>query len=133
MSKAYGNAIELFADEKQVRKQIMGIVTDSTPVDEPKDPEGSPLFGLWSLFGSPAEREEMAERFRSGGLGYGEVKKDLVSRVLDYFGPARETRAALSKDPGAVEEVLRRGAGRARETARPLVEEARRASGLGSA
>ncbi len=132
MSKAYGNMIELFADEKQVRKQIMGIVTDSTPVDEPKDPEGSALFDLWCLLASSAEREEMAERFRAGGLGYGEVKKDLVSRVLDYFGPARERRAALSKDPGAVEEVLRRGAGRARETARPLVEEARRASGLGS-
>ena len=133
MSKAYGNTIELFADEKQVRKQIMGIVTDSTPVEDPKDPEGSALFDLWCLLASPAECEEMAERFRSGGLGYGEVKKDLVSRVLDYFGPARERRAALSKDPGAVEEVLRRGAGRARETARPLVEEARRASGLGSA
>jgi tryptophanyl-tRNA synthetase len=132
MSKAYGNTIEIFAPEKIVRKQVMGIVTDSTPVDEPKDPEGSALFRLWSLFSNEAEREEMAGRFRAGGLGYGEVKKDLVVRVLDHFGAARKRREALARDLDSVEDVLRDGVRRARETAAPLVEEARRASGLGA-
>ncbi len=131
MSKSYGNTIELFVPERVLRKQIMGIVTDSTPVEEPKAPEGSTLFALWSLFADEAERQEMAGRFRAGGLGFGEVKKDLLARMLDYFGPARERREGLEKDPDTVEDVLREGARRARETAGPLLEEVRRASGLG--
>jgi tryptophanyl-tRNA synthetase len=131
MSKSYGNTIEMFAPEKVLRKQIMGIVTDSTPVEDPKDPARSVLFALWSLFASEEEREEMAGRFHAGGLGYGEVKKDLVARVLTYFGPARERREELARDPATVEDILRDGVRRARETAAPLVEEARQASGLG--
>jgi tryptophanyl-tRNA synthetase len=88
---------------------------------------------LWSLFADEAEREKMAERFRAGGLGYGEVKKDLVERVMSHFGPARERRAEFVRDPGRVEEILRDGVRRARETAVPLLEEARAASGLGRA
>ncbi len=133
MSKANGNTIELFASDKVLRKQIMGIVTDSTPVDEPKDPERSVLFMLFSLFVTAEERTTMAERFRKGGLGYGEVKKELLAKVLDRFGTARARREELARDPDTVEDVLRDGVSRARETAGPLLEEARVASGLGPA
>jgi tryptophanyl-tRNA synthetase len=133
MSKSYENTIEIFAPEKVLRKQIMGIVTDSTPVEDPKDPEGSILFALWSLFADEAEREKMAERFRAGGLGYGEVKKDLVERVFHHFAEARERRAELTRNLDTVEGILQEGVRRARETAAQVLEAARRASGLGGA
>jgi tryptophanyl-tRNA synthetase len=131
MSKAYGNTIEMFAPEKVLKKQVMGVVTDSATVEDPKDPDRSNLFTLWSLFATAEEREEMAGRFRAGGLGYGEVKKALLARVLDHFGEARARRERFVNDPDTVEDILREGARRAREIGKPLVDEARRASGLG--
>jgi tryptophanyl-tRNA synthetase len=131
MSASYGNTIELFAPQKVLRKQIMGIVTDSTPVEDPKDPDQSLLFTFFRLFAPPEEREEMAQRFRAGGVGYGEVKKGLVERVLATFAEPRQRREELARDPDTVEDILRDGARRARETAGTLLEEARRASGLG--
>jgi tryptophanyl-tRNA synthetase len=131
MSKTYGNAIDVFAPEKQVRKQVMGIVTDSTPVEAPKDPDSSTLFQLYALFASPEERAEMAARFRAGGYGYGEAKKALLAKVLDYFGPARARRESLAKHPDAVEDVLLEGARRARETVASVMAEVRSAAGIG--
>jgi tryptophanyl-tRNA synthetase len=132
MSKSYGNTIEMFAPEKTLRRQVMGIVTDSAAVGEPKDPERSHLYALYCLFAAEADREAMAARFREGGLGYAEVKKEILARVLEHFGPARERRAELARRPDAVEDILREGAARARETAREVLEAARRASGLGA-
>jgi tryptophanyl-tRNA synthetase len=131
MSKSYANTIEMFAPEKELRRQVMGIVTDSTPVEAPKDPAGSHLFAIWSLFAGPAEREAMAARFGRGGLGYGEVKKDLLARVLDHFDHARKLRAELAARPDTLEDIFRDGARRARESAAPTVEACRRAAGLG--
>jgi tryptophanyl-tRNA synthetase len=130
MSKSYGNTIRMFAPEGEVKKAVMAIVTDSTPVEAPKD-VATPLFQLWSLFATPAEREALFERAKAGGLGYGEVKKDLLRRLLEHFGPYRERRAQWAARPGDVEEVLRAGAGRARELARPTLAAARDAAGLG--
>jgi tryptophanyl-tRNA synthetase len=132
MSKSYGNTIEMFAPEKTLRRQVMGIVTDSAPVGEPKDPQRSHLYALYCLFADEADREAMAARFRAGGLGYAEVKREILARVLEHFGPARERRAELARRPDAVEDILREGARRARETAREVLEAARRASGLGA-
>jgi tryptophanyl-tRNA synthetase len=131
MSKSYDNGIEMFAPEKELRRQIMGIVTDSSPVEAPKDPDASHLFQLWALFASPEERADLAARFREGGVGYGEVKKDLVARALGHFAPARERRAVLAARPQDVEDVLADGARRARETAREVMADVRRAAGLG--
>ena len=131
MSKSYDNTIELFAPQKRLKKQVMGIVTDSTPVEEPKDPNTSHLYALWKLFAPAAEREEMSARFREGGLGYGEVKKDLLARLMAHFESARKTREELAAKPDTVEDVLRDGARRARETTGPLMDEVRSASGLG--
>jgi len=131
MSKTYGNAIDVFAPDKQLKKQVMGIVTDSTPVEAPKDPETNTVFQIYRLFASDAEQAEMAGRFREGGYGYGDAKKALLAKILEYFGPARALRERLSRDPDAIEDVLRDGARRARETAGALMEEVRSASGIG--
>jgi tryptophanyl-tRNA synthetase len=130
MSKSYGNTIRMFAPEKELKSAVMGIVTDSTPVEAPKDTKAA-LFQLWSLFAAAPEREELFARAKAGGLGYGEVKKDLLRRMLEHFGPARERRAELAKRPGEVEDLLAAGAKRARELAAPVLSAAREAAGLG--
>ncbi len=130
MSKSYGNTIAMFAAQKDLKKQVMGIVTDSTPVEAPKE-TGSALFQLWSLFARGEEREQLFGRARAGGVGYGEVKKDLLARLLDYFGPMRERRASWEARPDDVEAVLADGARRARAIAAPVLEACRRAAGIG--
>ena len=132
MSKSYDNTIELFAGQKALKKQVMSIVTDSTPVADPKDPS-LPVFQIWNLFATADERAEMAERARRGGLGYGDLKKDVLERLLAYFAPARTRYEAWAARPDDVEDVLRAGAGRARESAAPLMEAVRQAAGLGPA
>jgi tryptophanyl-tRNA synthetase len=130
MSKSYGNTIEMFAPAAVLKKQIMGIVTDSTPVEAPKDP-ALPVFQLWSLFASEPERSELVERCRRGGLGYGEVKKGLLERVMGHFEAARERRAAWAQRESELEDVLRDGARRVREATAPLLAAAREAAGIG--
>jgi tryptophanyl-tRNA synthetase len=130
MSKSYGNAIAMFAAPGEVKKAVMGIVTDSTPVEAPKDPS-THLFQLWALFASEAERTGMATRAKAGGLGYGEVKKDLLARLTARFAPMRERREALAARPDEVEDVLADGARRARAIARPVLDACREAAGLG--
>jgi len=132
MSKSYDNTIAMFASEKAIKKAVMGIVTDSTPVEEPKDTK-SHLFQLWSLFATEEERAEMFERAEKGGLGYGDVKKDLLRRLLDFFAPMRERRAELAARLDEVEDVLEDGARRARMLGEPVLAAAREAAGLGSA
>ena len=131
MSKSYDNGIPMFTPEKQIKKAVMGIVTDSTPVEDPKDTKAI-VFQIWSLFAAPDERKEMFERARAGGLGYGDVKKDLLRRLLEYFGPMRERRADLEKRPDDVESVLLDGAKRAREIGGPVLDEVRNAAGFRS-
>ena len=131
MSKSYGNTIAMFAGKAAVKKSVMGIVTDSTPVEGPKDTSQS-VFLLWNLFATPAEREDMVERAQRGGLGYGEIKKDLLGRLMDYFEPMRTRRAAFEEKPDDVEEILRLGARRARDLAMPVLEACRAAAGLGA-
>ena len=131
MSKSKGNTIRMFWPQKQLKKAIMGIVSDSRGVDEPKDTD-SALFQLWSLFADADAKAEMFERAQTGGLGYGDVKKDLLKRMLEYFEPMRERRAELEKRPDEIEDVLANGARRARELAMPVLQAAREAAGLGA-
>jgi len=132
MSKTYGNTVEMFAGKKALKKAVMGVVTDSTPVEAPKETDTA-LFQLWSLFAEKDEREEMFGRARAGGLGYGDVKKDLLARLLDFFGPMRERRDELAGRPDDVEDILSNGARRAREISGPILAAARDAAGLGPA
>jgi tryptophanyl-tRNA synthetase len=131
MSKSYGNAIPMFAAPKAVKKAVMGIVTDSTPVEEPKDTKAA-VFQIWSLFAEDAEREDLFARATAGGLGYGDVKKDLHRRVEALFEPMRERRAALEAKPDEVEAILSEGGRRAREIGRPVLDACRQAAGLGA-
>jgi len=130
MSKSYGNTIEIFADEKAMKKKIMGMVTDSTPVEEPKDPEASSIYQLYKLFAPEAEAALMAEKFRAGGTGYGEFKKQLFGTVWDYFAPMRARRAELEADPAAVDTVLQEGAEHANRLAAAVMARVETAVGL---
>ena len=132
MSKSYDNTIRMFWPQKKIKKAVMAIVTDSTPVEEPKDTD-TILFQMWSLFADEAEREDMFARAKAGGMGYGDVKKDLLARLLAHFEPMRERREELAKRPDYVEDVLADGAKRARELGAPVVAAAREAAGLGPA
>ncbi len=130
MSKSYGNTIDIFAEGPALQSAVMKIVTDSTPVDAPKDPEKDTVFALYSLFASPSEREELAARYRAGGLGYGDAKKLLLRRIDETFGPARDKRRELAKSPDQIEAALRSGAERAGSVARETMRRVREAVGL---
>lgn len=130
MSKSYGNTITLFGDDKAVKKQIMGIVTDSAPVEAPKDPETNTVFQLLKLFLSESDLALVAESFRKGGTGYGEYKKRLLEAYHATFDEPRKRRAELVKDLAFVDQVLAEGARRAREIATPVLDDVRRAVGL---
>jgi tryptophanyl-tRNA synthetase len=130
MSKSYGNTIEMFADEKDVKKKIMGIKTDSTPVEAPKPVEGNALYQLLKVMAPPAEFAEIDASWRAGGKGYGDYKKKLLECFHATFGEARKRHAELSKDPAEVERILQDGAARARAIATPYVAAVRKAVGL---
>jgi tryptophanyl-tRNA synthetase len=130
MSKSYDNTIELFEDEKSLRKKIMGMVTDSTPVEAPKDPTNSSIVSLYRLVASPTDVAQMEADFRNGGVGYGDFKKRLFGALWEYFAPQRNRRAELAADSGYVDKVLADGAKRARAIAIPTMERVRAAVGL---
>jgi len=130
MSKSYNNTIELFETPKAMRKKFMSIKTDSTPVEEPKNPENCAVFQLYQLFANEEEQAALAARYRAGGMGYGEAKQTLYDKAMSFFGPARERRAALEADPNGVEAVLKQGASKAHSKAREVLARARTACGL---
>jgi tryptophanyl-tRNA synthetase len=130
MSKSYHNTIEVFEELPAQKKKIMRITTDSRPVEEPKDPEGDHLFALYSLLASPADTQLMAQKYRLGGFGYGEVKKALVDVAQAFFADARARRAELEADPERIAAVLADGAARAREQAGRVLVRAKQACGL---
>ncbi|MEP6709400.1 MAG: tryptophan--tRNA ligase [Verrucomicrobiota bacterium] len=130
MSKSYGNTIDIFGDEKETRKRVMSIVTDSTPIEAPKEPARSTIFQLYSLFVSKNEIEEMQERFRTGGTGYGEFKKQLFEKLWEYFSPMRKRREEILTDNSYIDNILARGAARANEVADKVMQRVRAAVGL---
>ena len=130
MSKSYENTIEVFEEPAAQKKKIMRITTDSRPMEEPKDPEGDHLFQLYSLMATPEERQAMADLYRRGGFGYGEVKKALVEAAARFFAEARARRQAIEADPGRIEAILAAGAAKARAKAREVLDRARGACGL---
>jgi len=130
MSKSYGNAIDIFADERTLREKIMAIKTDSTPVSEPKPIEGNVLFALYSLFLDEAGKAELTDRFLTPGLKYGDIKKELIGVIWEYFTPYRKERERLARDRQYVVETMKRGAARAREVAAVYLEKARHNVGL---
>lgn len=132
MSKSYDNTIEIFEPENKVKKKVMRIVTDSTPVEDPKDPETCNAFAFLKLVADENELSEWEQKYRSGGMGYGEVKKRVVELLHEYFRPFRQKRAELDNNPDYVEQVLCDGARRARAVASKTMERVRNATGLGA-
>jgi len=130
MSKSYDNTIEIFEPEKQITKKVMKIVTDSTPVEESKNPDKCNVFALLKLVAAPDELSEWDQKYRSGGTGYGAAKKRLAELLIEYFAPYRQKRAELADNPDFVEQVLKDGAERAGSVARQTLSRVRRAVGL---
>jgi tryptophanyl-tRNA synthetase len=131
MSKSYGNTIEIFGEEKALRRKIMGMVMDSRTPQEPKpDADRNLAIQLMKLVAPDAVAREFEERLRAGGLGYGDLKKALFERYWEAFAPARARRAELAANPARVNQVLTEGAAKARREARKVLDRARRASGL---
>jgi tryptophanyl-tRNA synthetase len=130
MSKSYDNTIELFGGKKATRKTIMKIVTDSTPLEDPKDPSGCNVVALYKLFAKDEELAALEANYRGGNYGYGDAKKALFEILWEYFTPYRERREELAANLDYVEEVLRKGADRARGEAVKTLDAARRACGL---
>ncbi len=130
MSKSYGNTIGMFEEEKALKKKIMRIVTDSTPMEEPKDPDTCTVFALYKLFADKEKVENMRDRYTSGGLGYGDAKKELFALIYEYFAPYRQKRDELAADPGEVQNILRKGAEKTRLVAQASLQEIKKTVGL---
>ena len=130
MSKSYHNTIELFEPNNSIKKKVMGIVTDSKTMEEPKEPEGNSIYELYKLFATPEQVAEMAANFRAGNYGYGHAKKALLEAYHVMFDPFREKREQLVNDPDYVNDVLKEGARRAREAMTPIMEKVRKAVGI---
>lgn len=131
MSKSYGNTIEIFEADKPLRKKIMSIKTDSTPMEAPKNPETCSVYTLFKLFATPDQQAALADRYRAGGMGYGEAKQAVYDAAMAYFAPARTRRAELVADPGYVEAVLQAGAKKARAKGQEVLQRVRSACGVG--
>lgn len=131
MSKSYGNTIELFEPLNAIKKKINGIKTDSTPVEAPKDPATCHIFTLYKLFASPEQQDELAARYRAGGMGYGAAKSALYEASTAFFAAARARREELAAQPQVVEDILQAAAATARKKGQAVLERVRRACGLG--
>lgn len=123
MSKSYGNTIDIFAPEAELKKQVMGIVTDSTPMEDPKDPENCNVYKLYKLIATKDETATLATKYRAGNFGYGDAKKTLLAKILELFADARERYNELKKDEDFVWKVLEDGAKRAKKVAGETLDE----------
>ena len=130
MSKSYDNTIGIFDEGDALEEKVMSIVTDSTPLDEPKDPESCNVFALISLFADEDTQQEIADQYRAGGYGYGHAKQTLLGLIEDHFAEARARRKELAQRPDYVHDVLREGAQTARAKAEPILAQVRELTGV---
>ena len=130
MSKSYNNTIEIFDPEESIRKKVMSIVTNSTPVEDPKNPDKCNVFALLKLVASKEEIAEWEKKYRQGGIGYGQAKKRLAELLIEYFKPYRKKRAELEQNVDYVHKVLAEGASKAKLTAQKTLASAKKAVGL---
>ena len=130
MSKSYDNTLEIFGEPSPLKKRVMKIVTDCKELQESKDPTTCNVFALYNLFATDEEAVDLAMRYRAGNFGYGTAKKELLAKINEHFAPMREKRAELEKNMDFVEEVLRKGAEKARAETQKTLQAARKAVGL---
>lgn len=132
MSKSYGNTLAIFEDPAAQRKKVMRITTDSKGVNESKDPDACNIFKLFRLIADPAKQAALAERYRAGGMGYGEAKQALWTELETFLAGPRDSFQAWMKRPDDIEDILREGAKKARAVAQPLMARLREKAGLGN-
>jgi tryptophanyl-tRNA synthetase len=130
MSKSYGNALEIFESEASLKKKVMKIVTDSTPVEDPKDPDTCNVFALYKLFADESQLADARERYLNGGTGYGQFKKELLEIIIEYFRPYREKRKIYEDDHEEVRRILKNGADKTRLEAMKGLSKVREAVGI---
>ena len=130
MSKSRNNYIDIFAPEKELKKVIGSIVTDSTPLEEPKNPDTCNVFKLYSLIASPQQTEDLRKKYLGGNFGYGHAKKELLGVILDTFAKERSLYDYYTDNIGEVEEKLMDGAMKAASAASVRLAEVRRKLGL---
>jgi tryptophanyl-tRNA synthetase len=130
MSKSYGNTIDIFTERSKLKKSVMAVVTDASPIEAPKDPDKCNLFALYKLFVDEAAVAAMRERYLAGGLKYSDVKKELIELIWNYFAPHRERREYLLAHPQEVCDILEKGALKARAASKPIMAKVREAVGL---
>ena len=130
MSKSYNNVVELFQTPKQTKKQCGKIVTDSTPLEDPKDPENCNVIALLKLLADEAELAEISQKYRDGGYGYGSAKSRLAELVNDFFAEGREKYDKLITDPDTIRDILREGGKKARLVAEGTMDRVRAATGI---
>lgn len=130
MSKSYNNTIPIFGSESEIKKPVMGIVTDSKDVEDPKDPDTCNVFALYKLFAGPEEVSEMRSHYQKGGMGYGNAKKKLLEKIQEAFKPFQEKRNELEKNPDIVREILHEGAKKVRAISLETLNKVRQAVGL---
>ncbi|MBP9770778.1 tryptophan--tRNA ligase [Candidatus Gracilibacteria bacterium] len=129
MSKSYGNTIDLFGTDAELKKQVMGIITNSTPLEDPKDPETCNVFKLYKLFADKKEIQELAAKYKAGGMGYGDAKKTLLSKLMEYFADARTKYNEILPKKDYVYGILEDGAKRAKKVAANTLETAKKKIG----
>ena len=130
MSKSYGNTIPIFLEGKKLKKKVMSIATDATPVEDPKDPDKCNLYAMFKLFASPERLQEVRDLYVNGGAAYGYIKLELLDLISDYFADARKKKAEYLSDPEMLRAILRKGADQAREKAAVTLDLVRERVGL---
>ena len=130
MSKSYGNVVDVFLPKKQLKKQVMGIQTDSTPLEDPKDPNTCNVFALYKLLATGDQAKQLAEQYRGGNFGYGHAKTALLELILENFGSAREKFDHYIENPEEVFSALKMGAEKARPIAQATLNRVRNKLGF---
>lgn len=130
MSKSYGNTLDLFLPDKQLRKQVMSIVTDSTPLEEPKNPDTDNVFALYSLLASPEQQQEMRKKYEGGNYGYGHAKQELFELIIEKYAKERELYNFYMSTPAELNKKLEEGEDKARQIARTTLNKVRKKLGF---
>lgn len=130
MSKSYDNTIPIFLEGKALKKKVMAIETDATPVQEPKDPDKCNLFAMFKLFATAERLQEIRDLYVNGGAAYGYIKLELLDLISDYFAAARQKKADYLADPAMLRQILKKGADKARERAMVTLDLVRERVGL---
>ena len=125
MSKSYGNIIDIFLPDKQLRKNVMGIITDSTPMEEPKNPDTCNVFNIYKLLGTDEQITKMRQNYLGGNYGYGDAKQELFELLIDKFSVERERYNYYMKNLNEIDKALAIGAAKAKAVADKVLDRVR--------